>query len=383
MVKMSKSAIWTTDPGGNSEGDIHAHTFLPAAPLVSERTGDLQGRAVSNSCSVCHPTDPADPVARIIDENLSDPDDDGTFHPDLPRNFQNGVANAENAAGGVACVACHTTEGFLAIQVEANDIHHLASDSADDVAERNAIVKTALGQDHGILCHACHGRDVDGVFQPDNLRFPKADLCGRCHNDETVKFADFRDHGEIVRHPQREMLAGTAGEEVSGTYTNTFHTNIANKCVECHYDENTTGHTPQHDFEPATATCGRCHSGLNTFNRPAFGDYDGDGTTEGIQDEVKGLLEVLAGALVDDTTIWRDGEYFVDADPAGAGYSQSEARQLQSAAVTDAQRRAVFNWYSVEFDASFGVHNAQRTVQLLQRSYEEVTGGPVPGAVLR
>ena len=49
----------------------------------------------------------------------------------------------------------------------------------------------------------------------------------------------------------------------------------------------------------------------------------------------------------------------------------------------DAQKRAAFNYYTVVGDASYGVHNAIRTVQLLQRSYEEVLGVPVPGADLR
>ena len=82
-------------PPPPGEGPRGADPFADVDPirgvvLVPE---ELQGRAVSNSCSVCHPTDPSDPVGDILAAFVDDPDDDNTFHADVPRNFQTGVAN--------------------------------------------------------------------------------------------------------------------------------------------------------------------------------------------------------------------------------------------------------------------------------------------------
>ena len=120
-------------------------------------------------------------------------------------------------------------------------------------------------------------------------------------------------------------------------------------------------------------TCAKCHTDLDTFNRPAFGDYDGNGEIEGIQDEVSGLLLVVIEGLEMDPLVSFDNGTF--------NYGDSTDGSMSGA--SDAQKRAAFNYYSVVGDASLGVHNAIRTVQLLQRSYEEVTGSPVPGADLR
>jgi hypothetical protein len=52
-------------------------------------------------------------------------------------------------------------------------------------------------------------------------------------------------------------------------------------------------------FENVDNTCNAagCHSGLTTLNRTANGDYDGDGTIEGVRTETLGLLDLLKNAL--------------------------------------------------------------------------------------
>jgi hypothetical protein len=204
----------------------------------------------------------------------------------------------------------------------------------------------------------------------------KGVLCGSCHNAQTVTFEDFLLRGEMVRHPTREMFEGTAGAEVpgSGAYDDSFHSNpveFADACAVCHYDPSRSG--ASHRFSPQVATCGRCHPGLSTFNRPSQGDWDGDGANEGVQDEVQGLLDALEAALLADPRMTFSGAYF--------DYDGATDHKLTGASVE--QKRAAFNWYSVTFDASLGVHNAVRSVQLLQRSYAELTGEDLPGADLR
>jgi hypothetical protein len=47
----------------------------------------------------------------------------------------------------------------------------------------------------------------------------------------------------------------------------------------------------------------------------------------------------------------------------------------------EALMRAMFNHYWVDFDGSRGIHNASYALQLLQTSYEEITGQAWPGDV--
>jgi hypothetical protein len=141
--------------------------------------------------------------------------------------------------------------------------------------------------------------------------------------------------------------------------------------VTCHYDK--SNHVETHTFDPQVATCTACHAGLTTFDRTARGDYDGDGVLEGIQTEMQGLLDVLKGALLLDTRVTFVGGYFE--------YNGATDHKMTGA--SDAQKRAVYNWYSETNDGSGGIHNTARPVRLLQQSYKELTGTDVPGAVLR
>ncbi len=380
MVMLGTTVAGGTDADGNATGDLYSHTFTPVWPNVSV----LENGAVTNSCSACHPTSGTDVAQESIDEWASDgPDGDGVFHASTPRSFQNGVANPERD-GGVACVACHTTKGFVDIQVNGS-IHDLTG--GGDAAARAAMVKDAIRHDRGITCQACHGKGPGGTYAAgaNPLRFPKADLCGKCHNNETVLFEDYRDHGEIVRHPQKQMLAGVDGGQVPAqTYGNSMHTTFFNtdKCVSCHYNETAGGHT----FEPDISGCTGCHAGETDFNLVYSGkDYDNDGTTEGVQDEVRGLLELLKEEVLEETpstadvTISHDGEYFLiargGASPVAADESNTDLLDPTNDA---ALLRAMFNWYWVEFDGSFGVHNHKYAIQLLQKSFEELTGDVWP-----
>jgi len=157
-------------------------------------------------------------------------------------------------------------------------------------------------------------------------------------------------------------------------------------CVDCHMaptpgwadkpggEEPLPGHDEvgAHTFKMTSpdgvqnlAACTDCHLDLESFNRTARSDYDGDGTVEGIQDEVQGLLDVLFDAIIASGVEWL-GRY-----PYWANVT------------TEAQKAAIYNWSFVDHDKSLGIHNTARTVQLLQRSYKDLTGEDVPGADLR
>jgi hypothetical protein len=355
------------DKMGYAAGDLHSHRFEVVWPRASVLYG------VTNSCNVCHPTTGADPVATIITQwaNPSPPASPTAFHGATPPAAQFNIPLNEYAnpthGGGMLCIACHTAEGFARVTVNGEV---LPQDEIDKIA------KEGVAQDRGISCDGCHGKRADGQFYGSDrnpLRIDEKTLCATCHNNETVVFEDFRDHGAPVRHPQKEMLAGNAGSTPPGipNTATTSHSGFPNGCVTCHYDASRGVAT--HTFTPNTATCSGCHPGLTTFNRTARGDYDGDGVVEGIQDEVRGLLAVLQTALLADPQMSFADNIF--------NYAGATNAALTGA--SDVQKRSVFNWYSVQDDRSLGVHNVARSVQLLQASYRELTGSDVPGATLR
>jgi hypothetical protein len=196
---------------------------------------------------------------------------------------------------------------------------------------------------------------------------------------------------------------------------------------------------------PNENACKGCHGVdvivdplTDEFNRLAYGDYDGDGVLEGIQDEIGTLRPVpfvggtpgLAGLLSDalsrgaaalfdpvDTgfaggpnptvvvAVDPGGENELvrilrafdptspSTDPAcdpslGGGWPEAcfafPAHQIP-ADTTDRQRflAAAWNLFYIANDRSRGIHNTAFAVSVLQRSYRAVTGVDVPGATLR
>ena len=126
------------------------------------------------------------------------------------------------------------------------------------------------------------------------------------------------------------------------------------------------------------AACKTCHSTIkDDFNLPAKADYDGNGKTEGVQNEVKGLLDILFKALTDNgVKKAASNPYFTLPDNA-----------------SDKIKNAVYNFrtvYGVMWSGDTpgnegkaqAIHNFKRSVTLLQLSYKDLTGKDVPGATL-
>ena len=201
-------------------------------------------------------------------------------------------------------------------------------------------------------------------------------LCMRCHNSrrsdgESTALTNRRGlhHG-----PQSDMLLGVNAASFGLPFDGiSFHRlAVENTCVGCHMAE-----TPEHgsgNIEPATVgehsyamrdemgtedpsddvlnvenTCATaaCHPGLESYDRTAFGDYDGNGTTDGIQTEVRGLFDLLRTGILANMA-----GTSVSEETGKIGIGSSDFDNL-----TDNQKRALFNYnYAVE-DGSFGIHN--------------------------
>jgi len=107
-----------------------------------------------------------------------------------------------------------------------------------------------------------------------------------------------------------------------------------------------------------------CHvsPSLDSLNRVAHADFDGDGDVEGVHDEIEGLLDSLHTLLENAGLVDEDGDplsvVVPDADSAGA----------------------VFNFKFVEEDHSHGIHNTKYAVGLLQSSINYMTTGDPNGA---
>lgn len=218
--------------------------------------------------------------------------------------------------------------------------------------------------------------------------------------------ADFTLTENSFHTSENFTLAGVTGDD-SLSATN-------DKCVTCHMStppsatENGYRELGGHNFRmvkdgDTTSTvkqvsvCKNCHLDVtDTFDRSARADYDGDGTREGIQTEIKGLLVLLSdklkaydtvdvtqtsasGATYDSTT----GLYTIKAlSYASTAFSQAGTKgwyhiqtQLGSAAEKYKLRRAIFNFnFIAKGDQSWGVHNAAYIVQALQKTYSYMGG---------
>ena len=115
--------------------------------------------------------------------------------------------------------------------------------------------------------------------------------------------------------------------------------------------------------------CSECHENLDTYDRTARGDYDGDGVIEGIQSEVAGLIEIIANGLLNDPT--HGSKFSVDSHGVIA-VSSSNFNTLP-----DGFKYARYNHNYVVDDGSLGIHNSSYAIQILQRSYFGIFGRPI------
>lgn len=273
-----------------------------------------------------------------------------------------------------ACEQCHTAEGFLAnLQGEEASGDHF----------------TQIG------CFTCHAPHTNGnltvrvtnavtllngaIFDKDN-----ANLCASCHHSRADVNTYVTDDAELSTHwgphhsVQSDMLVGTNGYEYTGySYSNSPHSNVVvDGCVTCHMsasaDLNLGGHSwsmesEKGQFNRTGCNLAQCHNGAITgdFEKEADEDYDRDGTTGTVQEEIAGLLDSLALALED------------------AGLLDEEGEPLEITVPDKDSAGAVFNYIFVHEDRSIGVHNTEYAAGLLisALNYME-TGNPegIPSA---
>ncbi len=330
---------------------------------------------------------------------------------------------------GTSCVPCHTGQGYVVANIGGKTPVYPGTTvtlvTSDNETFTMDIPANLLPEEEQpvIACGACH--DPHNATYEFQLRaYGEATIpitgeavdagisatCVECHNGRRdaaylPSYIAGDESRSIHGNPQGVVYYGIKGyADFGGTVTvgNSQHRTLVEEgCVQCHMAETPgrDGHSVdeavpgallvgEHSFamsallsdnvteaENVDNSCNTegCHTGLTTYNRGAFGDYDGDGTVEGIQDEVQGLLDVLQAAMG-----------AADPDAVVDGAVRSSDIGGDSGVIDDPiVRQALWNYWLVANDGSLGVHNTTYTVQLLQKTYFALTNTNVPGADIR
>jgi len=330
-------------------------------------------------------------VSKVLDEG-----DCAVCHDSLNTEFQ--VAEWNNSlhavtttdpAGSAGCVGCHTGFGFVARM------------------EGTPIVNTSY---EAITCATCH--EPHDISRPDQLRAYSGlstnpatlavtagaatlmngtvvtngglgGLCMQCHisrQNATNYVATTAGSSHYGPHhgPQTDMLEGVNGITYGNPIGSSPHKDVVkDTCVACHMQPQSSTspaftHAGGHTWEmsaPAsgtnaavylTAVCVQCHGSITNFNFPTV-DYDGDGVVNGVQDEVRGLMNQLAVLL----------------PPVGV----AKTNLTIDSTWTPQQLKAAYNYLFVQSDGSYGVHNIAYTVDLLKGSIADMGGGASAGGL--
>ncbi|MEE8405154.1 MAG: hypothetical protein V3S17_07160 [candidate division Zixibacteria bacterium] len=281
----------------------------------------------------------------------------------------NSNRNRLHSASYQSCERCHTHQGFIeqvtGVPADGDEFTRIecftchAPHSNGTLSQR---VQTSYALENGVVfdrgpgntCATCHHsrRDV-ATYVVDSVR--TSSRFGPHHSN------------------QSDMLIGTNAYEYSGyTYESSWHsTGVVDACISCHMSnaehESVGGHSwTMHNEDRGFENINGCNESgchdtapLTTLNRLAFEDHDWDGTVEGIQDEVHGLMDSLI-VLLD-----------------AANLTDSTGSPVSRVVATADSAGAVFNLIFVEEDRSFGIHNADYIVGLLTSSINFIeTGDP-------
>jgi hypothetical protein len=317
------------------------------------------------------------------------------------------------------CVRCHSGAGYVSF----------LADPKNPAGWNNTMQTVGCS-----TCHDPHGNGKEWQLRvtdaPIQLPFTAkpaglSATCEECHNARTTaadaaksnfphysSVAEFLndtggvDYGQTVANSPHGVMVGAApvanpaaakdpeAAKFLFTAAGAKAGNTPGACVACHmYPTIEDAKDPNyhkvgsHSFNMVspdgkfdyTAACKTCHADMkDSFDIAAKADYDGNGKTEGVQEEVKGLLDVLFTALKDNGVSKSDTGYPYFKLPDNA---------------SDKIKNAVYNFrtvYGVMWSATDpgnegkaqAIHNFKRAVSLLQLSYKDLTGKDVPGATL-
>ncbi len=419
----------------NCHGPGSGHSGSPTATAYSYSKAGVCGQchsqtpqfnnSVHNSTGIAHGT--SNYSAYWIGASCSRCHSTAGFLNFLSTGAQSAVTGSD-AFAGVNCVACHDPHG-------ATNTHQLR------LKGNTTIVLDGSTVDAGVAanCYKCH----DGFYEYNqNVCYTSTSgvAVTTCLTNDQAATKYMR---QVHYNPQSPLLEGKGimtdlqNGNGTGTYKfslteNSFHSGSTfilsevtgnstlsttnDKCVTCHMPSgpgpSETGYQRMggHSFAMAygstshTAACTPCHTTLTTFDRTARADYDGDGTIEGIQTEVRGILFVLAAkiqardttrikaitatsaaAVTRDNTLSYNGTCSsftatgctaaagtTSCDNLATGKARTDYQVCNFIDLADYLKRAIWNYNMMTREGSFGVHNAASSIQTLQKTYTAV-----------
>ena len=249
-----------------------------------------------------------------------------------------------SAVKNPACLRCHSGEGFLKY--------------IGDPIVPAAYEATGTTTKWGITCQVCHNvHDPESGLSMRRSTNPSIGTvdCSDCHNwqfevlGETVPTAELYESGlaaPVIRHPQRELLAGVGlvgvpdtGEFMPGA-----------ECADCHMPQMYAGR-PSHRFKVMTPghaaewgvraggdSCTPCH--------PSTSRADLQASLDEWQTETASLLTTVTDAMLEART--------------RSGWTGSESTLAATTSVDPdvvAYKKAYHNRNYVKNDATLGAHN--------------------------
>jgi hypothetical protein len=375
------------------------------------------GKLVNVQCESCHGPGSTHTGAKSYDPGVCEQCHAQGAQWSTSGHALTGYKNA-HTAGRAECVSCHTGEGYVVAKVRGQQ--PVFPSVATPLKPANLV---SPGEQPPVACAACHdphqatepgeGGKSAQLRQHGDVTIPvgvtiqagEAATCVSCHaNNRDKKYMQDYLGGNKTRstheNPQADVLLGLKESvfDFGESFSSSPHAQVAqNLCITCHMAPNPVldagkdgqmgtrddvkaqsigGHSfamagdvegKGHIENIASCQASFCHAegSITTLNREARGDYDGDGKVEGVQDEVKGLLELLAAKL--------------PKDDKGAVLSST----IKADNTTETERQAIWNYWLITADGSYGIHNTGFAIQVLQKTYQHLTGVPVPNATIR
>ncbi len=286
-------------------------------------------------------------------------------------------ANTNNLSD---CIRCHDARGYI------NYTKGLPT---------NAITWTEA--DHtSITCAACH--DPHGNTNPASLRIASTvgdtlatgyqytngglgKTCMNCHKGRRAASTYIVSTGTVSSSYGPHYLTSAdvyfgknAAEFGTGYLSNSHQFAVTDACVTCHMVATTDtgtvnrdkvgGHAfklvnPDNGYEHTTA-CTSCHGPKNSFNDfIAATDYDGDGTIEGIPDEVNGMYTNIRLFL----------------PPIGLdSIDYAAINALTDPTLRVLYKKALWNIKLMQQGGGNGMHNSKFTFDVLMKTYAALGG---------
>lgn len=283
-------------------------------------------------------------------------------------------ATFENGMTRAACAQCHNGAGF---------VQYIESGKQPLTQNLSKVVP--------ITCAVCH--DPHSAENPHQLRTMDVTLsdgetvegggngtiCMNCHKarEDAVEYTNdylnnLSTHFGPHHGPQSDILSAKNAVTFGRDIPSSPHLEATgNACVTCHMYPGTFdpdgnivlmgSHTfsMSHDSVDNVQACSPCHGSIgNSFSDKKYyvngnADLDGDGTANGLQIEVQGLLNQLKGMLPQDA----NGNVVVN-----------------DSSVTLAQAQAAYDYLMVSEDRSYGIHNPAFVYGILKASIEALGG---------